>query len=51
MNRHKCNQCGKLVPKGKGFIVLYDEGTHYVYYFCSWWHLTKWYVLKLIKRR
>lgn len=51
VQRHTCHQCNKLIPKEKTFIVLYDESTHYVYYFCSWWHLTKWYVSKWIKRR
>jgi len=46
VQRHTCHQCNKLIPKEKTFIVLYDASTHYVYYFCSWWHLTKWYVSK-----
>jgi hypothetical protein len=47
VSRHKCRQCQKLMPKRGTYIVLYDASINYLYYFCSWWHLTKYYLRKI----
>jgi len=48
---HKCFCCHKKILPGKRLIAVYDEKTGYLYYFCSWWHVIKGYVLKWLKRR
>jgi len=39
----KCIYCHRKIKQGETFIALYDGETQYIYYFCSWWHVIRWY--------
>jgi len=46
----KCIYCHRNIKEGSRLIVLFDEEIKYLYYFCSWWHVIKWHVRRLICR-
>ena len=49
--RHTCGQCQELIPHNHSFLVWYDAKVFYLYYFCSWWHMTLWLLSRLIAVR
>lgn len=46
----KCIYCKTGIPEGKKLIAVYDDKTEYIFYFCSWWHVIKWQILRSFKR-
>ncbi|GAH87315.1 unnamed protein product [marine sediment metagenome] len=46
----KCIYCHRGIRDSDKLIALYNvDKTGYIYFFCSWWHVVKWHLLKWIK--
>lgn len=46
-----CIYCHKGIRSESKLIAVYDDKTDNIWFFCSWGHVIKWYLLRLFRRQ